>query len=183
MSPEPAPVSTAAFMMRTDARDGEIVVLCVGRLTSEHADTLKNTSAQGTARRRGLVLDLGAQRGWIAPARRDCGSVCFGEEGQLRISTCQLQRSIRDLFGITNRSFHVRGLRAHRNATCRKLRESRPEPRASADLLLGSHRIVEPTLSGDRLVRQPYASPLRVSLHRLYVRVEYASHTNGKGFR
>lgn len=103
MSPEPAPVSASGFAMRTETRDGAIVVLCAGRLTSEHSDTLKKHGRALVPTTKRLVLDfaeivrmdssgLGALVGiYVSAKKANCEFLLVN-----------YNNSVKDLLGITN---------------------------------------------------------------------------------
>ncbi len=103
MSPEPAPISASGFSMRTENRDGATVVLCAGRLTSEHSDTLKKHGRDLVPQTKKLVLDfteivrmdssgLGALVGiYVSAKKANCEFLLIN-----------YNNSVKDLLGITN---------------------------------------------------------------------------------
>jgi anti-anti-sigma factor len=103
MSPEPAAFSAAGFRMRTDTREDMIVIYCIGRLTSEHTDTLKKHVREHIPRTKRVVLDfnelvrmdsagLGAIVGLYVSAKKEkCELLLFN-----------YNKSVRDLLGLTS---------------------------------------------------------------------------------
>jgi anti-anti-sigma factor len=103
MSPEPAPVTASGFSMRTEARDGAIVVLCAGRLTSEHSDALKKHGRALVPTTKRLVLDF------AEIARMDSSGLgaLVGIYVSAKKANCEFllvnyNNSVKDLLGITN---------------------------------------------------------------------------------
>jgi anti-sigma B factor antagonist len=103
MSPEPAPFSASGFVMRTETKDGATVIYCIGRLTSEHSDTLKKHGRELVPQTRRLILDfkeilrmdssgLGALVGiYVSAKKANCEFILINYNS-----------SIKDLLGITN---------------------------------------------------------------------------------
>jgi anti-anti-sigma regulatory factor len=58
MAREPLPLSASGFSMSTEIRDGETVVACAGRLTSEHSDKLKKHARELVPHAKRLVMDF-----------------------------------------------------------------------------------------------------------------------------
>ncbi len=103
MSPEPTTSSTAGFMMRTDTRQDAIVIFCIGRLTSEHSDSLKKHVRGHLPHTKRIVLDLNEL---IRMDSSGLGAI-VGLYVSAKKEHCELllinyNKSIRDLLGLTN---------------------------------------------------------------------------------
>ena len=103
MSPEAAPISAGGFSMRTETRDGATLVVCAGRLTSEHADKFKKHGREQVSSAKRVVIDfkevvrmdssgLGALVGiYVSAKKANCEFLLVNYNA-----------SIKDLLGITN---------------------------------------------------------------------------------
>jgi anti-sigma B factor antagonist len=103
MSPEPTASSASGFRMQTDMREDAIVIYCIGRLTSEHSDSLKKHVRGHFPRTKRIVLDLnelirmdssglGAIVGLYVSAKRE----------HCELLLINYNKSVRDLLGLTN---------------------------------------------------------------------------------
>jgi anti-sigma B factor antagonist len=100
---EPLPQSASGFSMTTEIRDGETLVVCAGRLTSEHSDNLKKRARELVPHAKRLVMDfkevaqmdssgLGALVGiYVSAKKANCEFLLINYNS-----------SIKDLLGITN---------------------------------------------------------------------------------
>lgn len=103
MSPEPAASSTAGFTMRTDTRDDAIVVFCIGRLTSEHASTLKTHVRGKLPHAKRIVLDLSElNRMDSSGLGAIVGLYVSAKKENCEFLLINYNSAIRDLLGITN---------------------------------------------------------------------------------
>ena len=103
MSHEPPPLSASGFTMSTEVREGETLLVCAGKLTSEHASKLKTRGREMTAHAKRLVVDfkdvvrmdssgLGALVGiYVSAKKANCEFLLVNYNS-----------SIKDLLGITN---------------------------------------------------------------------------------
>ncbi|HXO88379.1 MAG TPA: STAS domain-containing protein [Candidatus Acidoferrales bacterium] len=103
MAREPLPLSASGFSMSTEIRDGETLVVCAGRLTSEHSDKLKKHARELVPHAKRLVMDfkevarmdssgLGALVGiYVSAKKANCEFLLINYNG-----------SIKDLLGVTN---------------------------------------------------------------------------------
>jgi anti-sigma B factor antagonist len=103
MPREPLPLSASGFSMSTEIRDGETLVVCAGRLTSEHSDRLKKHVRELVPHAKRLVVDfkevarmdssgLGALVGiYVSAKKANCEFLLINYNG-----------SIKDLLGVTN---------------------------------------------------------------------------------
>jgi len=100
---EPPPLSASGFTMSTEVREGETLLVCAGKLTSEHASKLKTRGRELTAHAKRLVVDfkdvvrmdssgLGALVGiYVSAKKANCEFLLVNYNS-----------SIKDLLGITN---------------------------------------------------------------------------------
>jgi len=103
MSPEPAASSTAGFMMRTDARENEIVIFCIGRLTSEHSVALKTHVRGKIPHTKRIVLDLNElNRMDSSGLGAVVGLYVSAKKENCEFLLINYNSAIRDLLGITN---------------------------------------------------------------------------------
>jgi anti-anti-sigma factor len=103
MSPEQAASSTAGFMMRTDDRENEIVIFCIGRLTSEHAVTLKTHVRGKIPHTKRIVLDLNElSRMDSSGLGAIVGLYVSAKKENREFLLINYNSAIRDLLGITN---------------------------------------------------------------------------------
>jgi anti-anti-sigma factor len=103
MSPEPAASSATGFRMQTDTREDAIVIYCIGRLTSEHSDTLKKHVREHLPRTKRIVLDLNEL---IRMDSSGLGAI-VGLYVSAKKEKCELllinyNKSVKDLLGLTN---------------------------------------------------------------------------------
>ena len=103
VSQEAGPISASGFSMRTETRDGATVIVCAGRLTSEHADELKKLGREQVAIAKRVVLDF------KEVARMDSSGLgaVVGIYVSAKKANCEFllinyNNSIKDLLGITN---------------------------------------------------------------------------------
>jgi anti-anti-sigma factor len=103
MQHQPPPLTANGFSMSTEIREAETLVVCAGRLTSEHSDTLKKHARELVPHAKRLVLDfkdiarmdssgLGALVGiYVSAKKANCDFLLINYNS-----------SIKDLLGITN---------------------------------------------------------------------------------
>ena len=58
MSPDSTDSKKTAFKLQTSTREDEVIVQCVGRLTVEHAESLKNHVKSLIPNKKRIILDL-----------------------------------------------------------------------------------------------------------------------------
>jgi anti-anti-sigma factor len=100
---EPSPLSSSGFAMSMEVRDSETLLVCAGKLTSEHSSKLKMQGRELAAHAARLVVDfkdvarmdssgLGALVGiYVSAKKANCEFVLINYNS-----------SIKDLLGITN---------------------------------------------------------------------------------
>jgi anti-anti-sigma factor len=100
---EPPPLSASGFNISTEIRDEETLVVCAGKLTSEHSGQLKKHARDLVPHARRLVMDfkdvtrmdssgLGALVGiYVSAKKANCEFLLINYNS-----------SIKDLLGITN---------------------------------------------------------------------------------
>jgi anti-sigma B factor antagonist len=103
VSHEPLPLSASGFSMSTEIRDDETLVVCAGKLTSEHSGQLKKHARDLVPHAKRLVMDfrdvarmdssgLGALVGiYVSAKKANCEFLLINYNS-----------SIKDLLGITN---------------------------------------------------------------------------------
>ncbi len=103
MSPERMPISGGGFSMTTEIREGETLVVCSGKLTSEHSDKLKKHARELVPHAKRLVMDF------KEVARMDSSGLgaLVGIYVSAKKANCEFllinyNSSIKDLLGITN---------------------------------------------------------------------------------
>jgi anti-anti-sigma factor len=100
---ETSPLAASGFSMSTEIRESETVVVCAGKLTSEHSDKLKKHARELVPHAKRLVMDfkdvarmdssgLGALVGiYVSAKKANCEFLLINYNS-----------SIKDLLGITN---------------------------------------------------------------------------------
>jgi anti-anti-sigma factor len=103
MSSQPVPITGGGFSMSTEIREGETLVVCAGRLTSEHSDKLKKHARELVPHAKRLVMDF------REVARMDSSGLgaLVGIYVSAKKANCEFllinyNSSIKDLLGITN---------------------------------------------------------------------------------
>jgi anti-anti-sigma factor len=103
MSPDPAPILAAGFRMQTETRQDATVVQCIGRLTSEHTDTLKSHVKGMLPHTKRIVLDFNELiRVDSAGLGVIVGLYVSAKKGNCELLLINYNKSVRDLLGLTN---------------------------------------------------------------------------------
>ena len=103
MSAETAGSSAAAFRMRTDKREDATVIYCIGRLTSEHSDTLKKHVKEHVPHTKRIILDFNeVNRMDSSGLGAIVGLYVSAKKMNCELLLINYNKSIRDLLGITN---------------------------------------------------------------------------------
>ncbi len=103
MSSEPSASSAAGFQMKTDTREDAIVIYCIGRLTSEHSDSLKKHVRSHLPHTKRIVLDLNELiRMDSSGLGAIVGLYVLAKKEHCELLLINYNKSIRDLLGLTN---------------------------------------------------------------------------------
>lgn len=103
VSPDSADSKKAAFNLQISAREDEVIVRCVGRLTVEHAEILKDHVKSLIPHKKRIILDLNEITHMDSSGLGTLVSLYVSaRKGNCDLLLVNYSKSVRHLLGLTN---------------------------------------------------------------------------------
>ena len=103
MSPEPTESKKTPFKLQTSTREDEVIVRCVGKLTVEHAEILKNHVKSMIPQKKRIILDLNEITEMDSSGLGTLVSLYVSaRKGNCELLLINYSKPVRHLLGLTN---------------------------------------------------------------------------------
>jgi len=103
VSPEPTESKKTPFKLQTSTREDEVIVRCVGKLTVEHAEILKNHVKSMIPQKKRIILDLNEITEMDSSGLGTLVSLYVSaRKGNCELLLINYSKPVRHLLGLTN---------------------------------------------------------------------------------